>query len=533
MSTDEREAHLLAQLLQVDNLPGVFCTPMRPWRDIADEALSHLADGQAAARSSLYVRHGELVRIVRKEDGSPSIEALTDPAFKDILARSMNFVRIGGRGPIHIAPPDDIVKNIVSRSCWPFAALEAIVEFPVFRPDGTLLDQPGYDQATRLFYAPTPGLDLPPIPEHPTLEQIVDAIGLIDEAIGEFPYQDTASHANAYGLLLTPIIRQSISGHVPIALLDAPRPGTGKSLLAETVAMIATGRKAAMIAAPYDDDNEWRKRIASTLADGATIIVIDNVHGRLQSAALDLALTSHTMQERILGQSKNGMYAQRATWIATGNNIQLGGDMPRRSYWIRMDAHTAKPWQRGGFTHNLEEWVPAHRGALIAALLTLARAWYAAGRPAPEKPLPRMGSFQAWVETVGGILHLVGLTNFLDNLDDLYAQADTDTTQWAAFLHAWRETYGEREVLVAEVVRALKAASLENTGIGADLYHALPDDLSDIHKGEFRRRLGKALAFRVGSQFDESGLHLVKAATDRRSGSIYWKVADLQVSQIS
>ena len=112
------------------------------------------------------------------------------------------------------------------------------------------------------------------------------------------------------GLLLTPLIRQSISGHVPIALLDAPRPGTGKSLLAETVAMIATGRKAAMIAAPYDDDNEWRKRIASTLADGATIIVIDNVHGRLQSAALDLALTSHTMQERILGQSKNGLYAQ-------------------------------------------------------------------------------------------------------------------------------------------------------------------------------------------------------------------------------
>jgi hypothetical protein len=239
MNTDEREAHLLAHLLQVDHLPGVFCTPMRPWRDIADEALSHLAagqttqadgqsDGQAArpeSRSPLYVRHGELVRIVRKEDGSPSIEALTDPALKDILARSMNFVRIGGRGPMHIAPPDDIVKNIMSRSCWPFAALEAIVEFPVFRPDGTLLDRPGYDQATRLFYAPTPGLDLPPIPEHPTPEQIVDAISLIDEAIGEFPFQDTASHANAYGLLLTPLIRQSISGHVPIALLDAPRPG--------------------------------------------------------------------------------------------------------------------------------------------------------------------------------------------------------------------------------------------------------------------------------------------------------------------
>jgi hypothetical protein len=298
MSTtaEEKEALALAQLLQADRLPGVFCTSLRPWRDIADEALTHLA----GAHTPLYVRHGELVRIVRKEDGTPCIEPIADPALKDILAHSMNFVKLGGRGPMHIPPPDDIVKNIVARGAWPFAALEAIVEFPVFRPDGTLTLRPGYDQVTRLFYAPTPHLALPPIPEHPTDEQIVDAFSLIDEAIGEFPYQDTASHANAYGLLVTPIIRHSIRGHVPLALIDATRPGTGKSLLAETVAMIATGRKAAMTAAPYDDD-EWRKRIAATLADGATIIVIDNVHARLQSAALDLALTSHTMQERILG----------------------------------------------------------------------------------------------------------------------------------------------------------------------------------------------------------------------------------------
>src|SRR6516162_11207888 len=191
---------------------------------------------------------------------------------------------------------------------------------------------------------------------------------------------------------------------------------------------------------------------------------------------------------RGLGQSKNGVYAQRATWIATGNNIQLGGDMPRRSSWIRMDAQTDKPWMRGGFTHHLEEWVPAHRGELIAALLTLARAWHAAGRPTPTKPLPRMGSFQNWVEVVGGILHFVGLTTFLDNLDDLYAQADSDAQQWAAFLHAWQATYGAREVLVADLLRDIKEGVLEHEAHGADLYNALPYDLTDIHRGDFRRR---------------------------------------------
>jgi hypothetical protein len=528
---EEQEASKLAALLQADGLPGVFVSTLRPWRDIADEALAHLTRSTSA---QVFVRQGELVRIRRKEDGTPYIAPMNDAALKHLLATSMNFVRIGMKGPQHIPPPDDIVQDILrGREQWPFPPLDALVEFPVFRPDGTLLDQPGYDQATMLAYVPVPGLVIPPIPAQPTEEQLVDAITLIDEAIREFPFQDEASSTNALALLLTPLIRQAINGHVPLALVDATRPGTGKSLLAEIVALVATGRKAAMMGAPYDDD-EWRKRISATLSDGATIIVIDNVRARLQSAALDLALTSHTVQERILGQSRNGVYAQRATWIATGNNIQLGGDMPRRCYWIRMDAHTDKPWRRGGFTHNLEEWVPANRGALIAALLTLARAWFVAGKPAPAQPLPRIGGFQPWVETIGGILAHAGISGFLGNTEELYEQADNDALQWAAFLHAWQDAYGEREVLTSEILRDIKAGTEVNAGsTTTDLYNALPDDLADLHKGDFRRRLGKALAAAVGSQFDESGLHIERGHKDSRSGAMYWKVAGLQVSQIA
>ena len=95
--------------------------------------------------------------------------------------------------------------------------------------------------------------------------------------------------------------------------------------------------------------------------------------------------------------------SQRATWIATGNNIQLCGDLPRRCYWIRLDARESRPWQRKNFKHpDLLGWVTRNRGRLIHALLTLARAWFAAGKPkAPNSP--RLGSFEAWTETVGGM----------------------------------------------------------------------------------------------------------------------------------
>ncbi|WP_235932487.1 hypothetical protein [Dictyobacter arantiisoli] len=436
----------------------------------------------------------------------------------------MNFVKVTVKGATHCPPPDAMVKDILTLGSWPFPPLDSIVEFPVIRPDGTLITTAGYDAMTRLYYAPVPTLQVPPIPEHPTDEDIIAALALIDEVIGQFPYENQASQANTIALLLTPLIRQAIDGHVPLALIDATRPGTGKSLLAETVALIATGRKATMMTAPYDDD-EWRKRIASTLAEGATIITIDNIKARLQAASLDSALTSHTVKERILGESRNGVYAQRATWMATGNNIQVGGDLPRRCYWIRMDARTAKPWTRGGFKHDLETWVPEHRGALIAALLTLVRAWYDAGQP-PTNVAIKMGSFQSWVNTIGGILERCFVEGFLENTQAL--QQDDDALQWAAFLHAWQAHYKSNQLLSSLLAKDLKAGSVsdeEENNTLADLYNALPDDLTDIHKGDFKRRLGKALSYRVGTQFDDTGIHLVKGEPDKRSGAVYWSVA--------
>jgi hypothetical protein len=44
-----------------------------------------------------------------------------------------------------------------------------------------------------------------------------------------------------------------------------------------------------------------------------------------------------------------------------------------------------------------------HRGEIIAALLTLVRAWYDAGQPPMKEPI-KMGSFQTWVNIIGGIL---------------------------------------------------------------------------------------------------------------------------------
>jgi hypothetical protein len=65
--------------------------------------------------------------------------------------------------------------------------LHGVTHTPTIRPDGTILDVPGYDLVTGLLYLPDPKLVVPPIPDRPTQDQIWQAVWTILEPIAEFP----------------------------------------------------------------------------------------------------------------------------------------------------------------------------------------------------------------------------------------------------------------------------------------------------------------------------------------------------------
>ncbi|HWR50070.1 MAG TPA: hypothetical protein VN428_03130, partial [Bryobacteraceae bacterium] len=164
------------------------------------------------------------------------------------------------------------------------------------------------------------------------------------------PFADEPSRANALASMLTPLVRPAIEGPVPLALFDAPQAGTGKTLLAEVVAGIATGRPAETFSAPTDPE-EWRKKITTALFSGTSVVVIDNVVHRLDADSLCMALTATTVVDRQFRTFDKIVLPVKCAWIATGNNIQVGGDMPRRCYWVRLDAKLSQPFRRTGFRH--------------------------------------------------------------------------------------------------------------------------------------------------------------------------------------
>jgi hypothetical protein len=177
------------------------------------------------------------------------------------------------------------------------------------------------------------------------------------------------------------------------------------------------------------------------------LTVWDNVEDVLDSPALAAAVTAETWGDRILGRSEDVTLPQRTIFIVTGNNISLGGDLARRCYWIRLDACMPRPWIGREFRHpNLKAWVRQNRGNLLAALLTMVRAWYAASRPPSDTPV--LGSFEEWSRTVGGILDYAGIEGFLRNLEHLYQQSDLADAQWTAFLGAIYDAYGDQSFTV-------------------------------------------------------------------------------------
>lgn len=487
----------------------------------------------------IMMRQDALVEVGQDERGRAVIRPLPPHGLRLRMTEAAVWVSVsqgrgGERKSTPAVPSEHVVQAALSpqaREKWTVPPLEVVTETPTLRPDGTVITEPGYDPATRLFYAPPPGLEVPPIPTHPQQAEARAALHTVAGLFDDFPFESQADRANLLALLLTPIVRPAISRAVPLILLDAPQQGTGKSLIADVTQLIAMGYIAADAAPANDNDDEWRKRLFSVLLSGNAVINFDNLEGRLRAPALAMALTTPDFRDRIMGTQTTVSLPVRVTWIATGNNIQLGGDLARRCVRCRLDARTDRPWERSGFKHDdLKGYVRANRGALLAALLTAARGWYAAGRP-KAAGLPRMGEYAEWVNIVGGVLAFCGVEGFLETQEVLYTEADSDAADWLAFLDAWH-AWNPHPVTAREVCDAVGEATQATTRLDfggttdaalADLADAVPEVIMGADGRINTKRLGSQLKTLVGRRYGPDGLRVERAGQDGHAKALRYR----------
>ncbi len=396
---------------------------------------------------------GRVVRIEQGDQREPVIRELTLDRMRYELAEAALWFKWKKRGDDfekeEMSPPDKVVRNTLATPNIELPILSRIVEAPVFASDGSLQTEPGYHAASRTFYSPADGFTVPDVPEQPTPEDVEFAVDLLAyDLLGDFPFIGDSEKANVLALALLPFAAGLIDGCTPFHLVEKPCPGTGATLLVDSLAYLPLGRPVAAMTEGRDED-EWRKRITAKLRSGSTYILIDNLRRRLDSAAVSSAITSPTWEDRILGTSETIRVPVRCVWVATGNNPAVSSEIARRTVRIRLDARRDRPWLREEFRHlDLRLWIRENRGQLVWAALTLIRVWLAAGRP---KGATRLGMFESWSETMGGILDVAKVPGFLENVDEFYDQSDAEGNATRALLGQWWDEFREKPVGVADL----------------------------------------------------------------------------------
>jgi hypothetical protein len=401
---------------------------------------------------TLFRYGGMPVRVESDDNGTPISRELTESRLRHYLARNAEWGRIGKDDEfISMPPPIHVVRDVLASPNPELPVLVRIVESPIIAADGTLQTEPGYNPAGRTYYSPAPRFTVPPLPQRISSAEIQHAAGYLKtELLSDFPFTGEAELAGAIAILLLPFVRELIDGPTPLHLIEKPTPGTGATLLADVLTYPALGRAITALVEGRDED-EWRKRITARLRVGASAILIDNLRRKLDSSALSSVITSTIWEDRLMGKSDSVRIPVRCTWIATGNNPVLSSEIARRTVRIRLDAKKDRPWLREGFRHaNLRAWVAENRSQLVWCALVLGMAWIQAGRPKARMPVT-LGMFEEWASILGGILSLAGINGFLSNLDEFYDASDNEGALWRAFVSAWWDNFGDREVGVSEL----------------------------------------------------------------------------------
>lgn len=409
--------------------------------------------------------------------------------------------------------PRRVAEAYLARGHWPKQPdLAGFVEAPLIGLDGRMIDAPGYDSASGFYCAfqPIDGYKRPA--KTASVDDARAAYGRLSAVFDGFPFVDQADRVALVSGIMTALLRRTLPA-APLYAITAPAPGTGKTLLCETLALVATARRASVMSLGHDEA-EFEKRLGGVLLAGDAVISIDNIERPLRGDLLCQIATQQFVRLRPLGGSGMLNVPTHALLVATGNNLAVIGDLKRRVLMVRLDAHTERPEQRSFDRDHLAE-IGKIRGGIISDALAISAAYRAAGEPKIEGAFG-YGGFEAWDRMVRRPLLWLGLPDPLLTAEGLRDQ-DPDIEAMRVMFTAWHDS--KRMALGP----ATAAEIVFESESDQDLREALQVVCSEKVN---TRRLGIWLRQHRDKIID--GLQLRQAGSDGHAKVARWRVVTCQ-----
>jgi hypothetical protein len=269
-------------------------------------------------QSDIFDMGGQIVRV----DGN-TVLPLDRHSLSHLLGILVRYVKIREDKVTSDDPPQRMVDMLLSPG-FPrsLRSLNAVITAPTIRPDGSVIDTPGYDTPTGLLYAPAGAA--PPVPMNPSAAELHQAINDLFQPFRLFPFVSPLDWSIMAAAMLTAVIRPALPTS-PAFAFDAPTQGSGKTLLAKSAAMQASGEIPKVL--PHverRDDEEMRKRLFSALRGSQRVIFLDNVTGVFDSPSLAALLTAARFEDRVLGRSETLALPNRSLVLLFGQQHDAG-----------------------------------------------------------------------------------------------------------------------------------------------------------------------------------------------------------------
>jgi hypothetical protein len=467
----------------------------------------------------IYQRGDMVVRPIAGDPGpwpvSWRLLPMTKPHLIENLTCAARFLKYDRRakGWVAVDAPENVADAYLSRTGkWKLPVLAGIVHTPFLRVGGTICEQPGYDQTSGLLFKPD-GQTFPAVPDDPGKADASTALELLKQLIASFPFVDEPDRSVALSGILTMLDRRALPT-APLHAFTAPAAGTGKSLLIDLFAILATGRPMTVTSQGRTEE-ELEKRLGACLLAGDTAVSLDNCNHPLDSVFLCQCLTQPKVNVRLLGYSRSVECPVSTLFFANGNNLTIIGDLVRRTLMGRMDAKCERPETRT-FSWNIVETTSNNRGALVVAALTVLRAWHLARERGERSPVIPLGGYAQWSVRVRDALVWLGcadpcLTIVKTRENDLELEAlEAVVMQWKDHLginkrHTVQEVI-ERAINVRDFWNALLAVAESRGGGGV---------ISNDRLGRWLRKIESKFA---------GGLRLLRDGS--LSGYPCWRLVD-------
>jgi hypothetical protein len=301
---------------------------------------------------------------------------------------------------VHEEPDAGVLKDLGKRALVAHVPeIVGVITAPVMpnlplstNPDDLLqvaadrvIECPGFDSASGLYLSPVGTIVA--VPDEPSTEQVKAATDLLRAPWVDFPFASPVESLDAEVGRSAAVYAAMIAANRR-ALDIAPGIGfsshgegmsSGKTLAGEIIGAIATGDIPAPVSLSTNF-TEQRKEIITYFVEGDGSLFLDNIQTgtRFDAAPLASGMTSARFKGRLLGTNKQIEAGTRVMVIATGNSLNMAGDLSSRFLLVRLNTELERPEDRSVGTFkipDLRRWVVEHRQQLVAAVHTIVRAY--------------------------------------------------------------------------------------------------------------------------------------------------------------